>query len=58
MTVEINHVIDLVLVSVGFLIGSRNGEQLPYQLETSKVLVLVRVMTSRFQSNGSVIFYQ
>lgn len=59
MPVESNHTINLVfLVSVSFLTGFRNGEQLPNQLETSKVLVLVCVMPSRLQSNGSVIFYQ
>ena len=41
MTVESNNAIALVLVLVSFLIGSKNGDKLLFQLEKSKVLVLV-----------------
>ena len=41
MTVEINHTIPFVLVLVGFLIGSKSGKQLLYQLETKAVSVFV-----------------
>ena len=41
MTVERNHAVALVMVLVGFLIGSKSGELLLYQLETRQVSVFV-----------------
>ena len=41
MTVERNHALAFVLVLAGFLIASKNGEELFYSLETRQLSVFV-----------------
>ena len=41
MTAKCGHAISLVFVLLGFVIASKDGEKLLYQLEISKVFVLV-----------------
>ena len=51
MTVERNHAVALVMVLVGFLIGSKSDELLLSQLETRQVIIL----TSEKKKKTSVI---
>ena len=55
MTVERNHAVALVMVLVGFLIGSKSDELLLSQLETRQVIILTSEKKKKKKKKTSVI---